>query len=144
MANSGILLDTNIVSELIRPRPDQAIADWIDRQEEDLTFLSVATLAELRDGIERLPAGARRQALDRWLTEDLLPRFERRILGVDAPIADAWGRMLARGRRQGRPLGSMDALLAATAHAHDLTLATRNTSDFASLGLNLVDPWKKD
>jgi len=142
MATAGMLLDTNIVSELIRPRPNPAIVGWIDAQDEDRTYLSVATLAELRDGIERLPGGARRQALDRWLIEDLLPRFERRILGVDAPTADAWGRMLAFGRRHGRPLGSMDALLAATAQAHGLQLATRNTRDFTGLGLSLIDPWK--
>jgi predicted nucleic acid-binding protein len=137
----SFLLDTNVVSEWTRPRPSAAVAAWLAAAEEDRVFISVATLAELRDGIDRLPMGARRQGLDTWLGGDLPLRFEGRILGVDPALADSWGRVLAIGRAKGRPIGTMDALLAATAGHYGLTLVTRNTRDFQALGIAIVDPW---
>lgn len=98
-------------------------------------------MAELRHGIERLPAGARRDRLDAWLTEQVPARFEARMLPIDAETANAWGRVMARGQAGGRPVGSMDAFIAATAERHDLTLVTRNVSDFDAIGIRLINPW---
>jgi len=139
----NFLIDTNVVSEWTKPRPDGAVAAWLAAVDEDRVFLSVVTIAELRHGIERLPAGARSARLGAWLTEVLVPRFDARVLPVDADTADAWGRMMARGRSVGRSVGAMDACIAATAERHDLTLATRNTADFRALGIRLLDPWSR-
>ncbi|MCC7050110.1 MAG: type II toxin-antitoxin system VapC family toxin [Alphaproteobacteria bacterium] len=137
----SFLLDTNVVSEWTKPKRDEHVRAWLGAVEEDRLFLSVASLAELRDGVERLPPGARRRAFDAWLAEELPRRFEGRILGVDAGVADAWGRVMARGRAVGRPMGTMDALIAATAERYDLALVTRNVRDFSAIGLQIVDPW---
>jgi predicted nucleic acid-binding protein len=114
---------------------------WLAEVDEDRVFISVVTLAELRHGIERMAAGTRRTRLDAWLTEELTSRFEARVLPVDAAIANIWGRMMARGQTGGRPVGPMDAIIAATAERQDLTLVTRNVSDFQALGVRLVNPW---
>jgi toxin FitB len=137
----NFLLDTNIVSEWTKPRPDAGVVEWLAEADEDRVFISVITLAELRHGIERMPAGARRDRLDVWLTEQVPLRFEARVLNIDAATANTWGRVMTRGRAGGRPVGSMDAFIAATAERHDLTLVTRNVSDFEALGIRLVNPW---
>jgi len=138
----SFLLDTNVVSEWTKPQPDSSVIDWLAKIDEDTVFLSVITLAELRHGVERLPAGKRRVRLDAWLRTDLPLRFEQRILPVDGSVADQWGHVVARCEAAGRPIHAMDALLAATAEVHALTLVTRNTADFeASLKL-ILNPWK--
>jgi hypothetical protein len=135
------LLDTNVVSEWVKPRPDPGVVAWLAGVDEDRVRLSVITLAELRHGIERLAPGARRDRLDAWLGTDLVARFEARILPVDAGVADRWGRVVARAQAAGRPMGSMDAFIAATAERHGLALVTRNGPDFEALGIPLVNPW---
>jgi predicted nucleic acid-binding protein len=104
-------------------------------------FLSVVTLAELRHGIERLPAGRRRSRLDEWLREELPLRFEERVLPVDDPVADAWGRIVAGAEAVGRSIAAMDALIAATAQVHGLAPVTRNEADFVSSVKTIVNPW---
>jgi toxin FitB len=138
----NFLLDTNIVSEWTMPRPDPGVVTWLAEADEDRVFISVLTLAELRHGIERMPDGARRARLDAWLSEQMKPRFEARILPVDEATADIWGRVMARGQQAGRPVGTMDGFIAATAERHDLTLVTRNIADFSALGLRLINPWR--
>ena len=137
----SFLLDTNVVSEWTKPRPNAGVIEWLDQVEEDEVFLSVVTFAELRHGIERLPAGGGRRRLDEWLRQDLPLRFESRIVGVDGAIADEWGRLVARREARGRPIHAMDALIAATAQVHDLTLVTRNTEDFQASVKSLLNPW---
>lgn len=137
----SFLLDTNVVSEWTKPRPNPGVVDWLAKVDEDTVYLSVVTFAELRHGIERLPSGKRRTQLDEWLRADLPLRFERRILPVDAAVADQWGHLVARSESKGRPLHAMDALIAATAEVHALTLVTRNSSDFAEVARSVVDPW---
>lgn len=139
----SFLLDTNVVSEWVKPRPDPGVVAWLAGADEDRVFISVVTLAELRHGIERLDDGRRRKRLDEWLRHDLLLRFEGRILPVDASVADAWGRLVARREATGRPIGAMDALIAAVAQVHDLTLVSRNGSDFKSAVKAIVDPWSR-
>jgi predicted nucleic acid-binding protein len=140
----NFLLDTNVVSEWVKPRPDKGVMSWLAEADEDRVFISVVTLAELRHGIERLSPGARRDRLDVWLTQQLPERFETRILSIDAVTANSWGRVMARGQAAGRPIGTMDAFIAATAERHDLTLITRNVSDFEALGTKIVNPWSSD
>lgn len=139
----SFLLDTNVVSEWAKRRPDPGVAAWLADVDEDRTFLSVITVAELRHGVERLPDGSRRARLGQWLQHDLLLRFESRILPINATIADAWGRMVARRAAAGRPIGAMDAFIAATAQIHDLTLVTRNVPDFETSIAALVNPWSR-
>jgi predicted nucleic acid-binding protein len=139
----SFLLDTNVISESARPRPDTGVMDWLDTTDEEQLFLSVVSLAELRHGIERLSDGKRKAALDVWLTEQLAPRFEGRLLHVDAETADQWGRVVARGQAAGRPMGAMDAFIAAHARQHDLVLVTRNVTDFADAGVRLRHIWSE-
>jgi hypothetical protein len=135
------LIDTNIISEWVRPRPDPAVVRWLEEVDEDRVFLSVVSLAEIRFGIERLAPGRRRTRLDRWLRNELPTRFESRIVPVDGDVADACGRLMARARSAGRGLGAMDALIAGTCLATDLVLATRNLADFEALGIERYAPF---
>jgi predicted nucleic acid-binding protein len=138
----NFLLDTNVISEWIKARPNAGAVRWLAEADEDRVFIGVVTIAEIRHGIERLPLGRRRDRLDGWLTEDLPRRFEGRILPVDTKAGDLWGRIMARGQAAGRPVGTMDAFIAATAERHDMTLVTRNAMDFEALGLRLINPWE--
>jgi toxin FitB len=135
------LLDTNVVSEWTRLRPNAGVISWLSDCDEDSVFLSVITIAELRHGVERLSAGRRRSRLDAWLGDELLPRFEGRILSIEPAIADLWGRVVARREALGRPIHAMDALIAATATAHDLILVTRNSTDFETSVKSILNPW---
>lgn len=137
----SFLLDTNVVSEWVKPRPNAGVVAWLVETDEDRMFISVVTIAELCRGIERLAAGARRTRLDAWLRDELLLRFEGRVLPIDAPVADAWGKVVARREAAGRPIGAMDAFIAALAGVHELTLVTRNTADFEGSVQSLVNPW---
>jgi predicted nucleic acid-binding protein len=138
----SFLLDTNVVSEWVRPRPAESVVAWLADVDEDLVFMSVVSFAELRRGIELLPPGRRRDRLEEWLAADLAGRFQGRILDVDPLVADAWGRIMARGHRAGRMPGAVDAFFAATAESHELTLVTRNIRDFENLGIYLYNPWE--
>ncbi len=136
------LLDTNVVSEPMKPRPDSGVLAWLAKVDEESVFLSVVTLTELRYGVERLATGARRKRLDAWLRQDLPLRFEGRILPIDAEVADECGRLIARSEAIGHPIEARDAFIAATAEVHGLTLVTRNISDFAAITTKtIVTPW---
>ena len=132
------LLDTNVLSELRRKTPDAGVVEWFARRPASTLYLSVLTLGELRKGIEGVADAARRMALMDWLETDLPGFFAGRILVVDAPVADCWGRLVAAA---GRPLPAIDSLLGATAAQHGLSMVTRNTRDFAALGLDVINPW---
>ena len=134
------LLDTDLMSEWVEPRPHPDVVEWFAGVDEDLVFLSVVSFGEIRHGVDLLPEGRRRERLELWLTDELPARFEGRILDVDRAVADAWGAITARGQKAGRTVGSMDAFFAATAEVHGLTLVTRNVKDYEGLGLALCDP----
>lgn len=136
------LLDTNVVSEWVRPRPEPNVVAWLADLDEDRVFLSVVTLAELRHGIELLPQGRRRDRLTAWASEELPARFEGRILAIDRRIAETWGAVMGQARRAGVTIGTMDGFLAATAIAHDLTVVTRDVADFAKLDVAIFNPWE--
>jgi toxin FitB len=137
----SFLLDTNVLSEPIKERPNSGVLEWLSQANEDEVFVSVVTITELRYGVERLATGKRRERLDSWLRKDLIARFDGRILPVDLRIADACGGLMARSESMGRPLEARDAFIAATAEVHGLTLVTRNTSDFEAMLKAIVSPW---
>jgi len=136
-----LLLDTNVLSEVTKPTPDPTVLEWLDQLDEDRSFISVVSIAEIRRGVALMDEGRKRETLAKWLAQDLPQRFEQRVLHVDEPIALAWGDLMALAKRRGRGLSSMDGLIAATATAKQLTLATRNTKDFEGFGIDLFDPW---
>jgi len=137
----SFLLDTNVVSEWMKPRPNPGVVAWLAEADEDRTFLSVITLTELRYGIERMAQGGRRKQLGTWLEEELPERFEGRILAIDNAIADACGRIVARSEAIGRRVEVMDGFIAATAEIHRLTVVTRNVSHFEPATKDLLSPW---
>jgi len=137
--SAGFLLDTNYISELVRVEPDARAFAWIDREEESTLFLSVITLAGIRKGFDELASGTRRTELDTWLTVELPLRFVGRILPVEPAIADRWGVLAARGKRNGTPLPWADGFLAATAPHRNLVRVTRNTKDFVPFGVPILN-----
>jgi len=137
----NLLLDTNVLSEVQRPAPSPKVLAWLDTVDEDRTFISVASIAELRRGIALLDDGRRRAALAAWLAQDLPARFAERILPIDHAAAERWGDLMAQSRRSGIALSVMDGFFAATALARNLTLVTRNVKDFAAFGVPLLNPW---
>ena len=139
---NGFLLDTNVISELVKPQPDSNVLRWIGETEEGLLFLSVLTLGEIRNGIEKLNPGKRRGRLESWLAVDLRLRFQERILTIDEGIAQRWGAMSATAAKKGRPVPVIDGLMAATALHHDLMLVTRDDGDVSGTGVPVLDPWR--
>ncbi|MFE7718347.1 type II toxin-antitoxin system VapC family toxin [Nocardia rhizosphaerihabitans] len=136
------LLDTNAISELVKPRPDRGLLSWLAEIDENRTHLSVVTMGELRRGIDRLPDGKRRARLERWLGEELPARFERRLLPADVNVALEWGACRASADRAGRPIDPVDALIAATAITHRLTVVTRNVRHFQAVAVPIICPWE--
>ena len=134
------LLDTNVLSELRKRTPNAGVVEWFAQRPASTLFLSVLTLGELRKGVEGVKDVTRRMALLDWLDADLPAFFTGRILSVDAPVADRWGRMLAAA---GRPVPAIDSLLAATAIHHGLSIVSRNVRDLADLGLDVINPWSE-
>ena len=114
------------------------MVEWFSGRPASTLYLSVLTLGELRKGIEGVSDAKRRMALTDWLETDLPAFFAGRVLAVDTSVADRWGRLLSA---EGRPLPAIDSLLAATAAQHGLRMVTRNTRDFAALGLDVINPW---
>src|SRR5215475_2515039 len=121
---SGFLLDTNCISELVRSNPDANVMAWIEEAEESLLYLSVLTLGEIRKGVASLAQGKRRSQLETWLEVELSARFAGRILPIDIAVADRWGLLTADAKAKGKPISTIDALLAATAIQYDLTLVS--------------------
>lgn len=138
------LLDTCVLSELVKPRPNPMVCDWVAIQEEHRLFLSVITIGEVQKGITKLPSGQRRDDLQQWLGRDLLLRFDGRILPIDTAVAEVWGTMLAEADRRGRPVPAIDALIAATAKAHGCTVVTRNEADIEPTGVSVLNPWESE
>lgn len=138
---NGFLLDTNVISELVKPEPDTKVVRWIEETDESILFLSVITFGEIRNGIERLVPGRRRGRLESWLRIDLRARFRNRILPVDESVAERWGALSAIAAANGKPVPVIDGLLAATAVHHDLMLVTRNVQDVAGTAVPTLNPW---
>lgn len=135
------LLDTRLLSELRKPAPDAGVVAWVSDIDESRLFVSVLSLGEIQRGIAKLEKGRRKNALQHWLESDLMARFEGRVLSLDLEAALEWGLLSAVSEAQGRPAPVVDALLAVTAIAHNLTLVTRNDKDFLSLPVKVLNPW---
>jgi len=135
------LLDTNVLSELVRPRPNAGVVQWIQAQSPLDLGISVLTLGELTKGIELLQPGKRRAELMAWIGNRLGRQFVGRVLPVDERVAVEWGRLSAAGKAAGRALPVVDGLMLATAAVHGLALVTRNESDCKDRGVTVVNPW---
>ena len=136
-----LILDTNVVSELMRPAPDPAIASWVAERATSSLFLTAVTEAELRFGLAVMPSGKRRDGLATGLERMLETGFANRILPFDSGAARAYAGIAAARRRLGRPIGQADCQLAAIALARGMAVATRNVRDFEDIGIDLFDPW---
>lgn len=139
---SGFLLHTNCISELVRVKPEPRVLEWMEAADEGLLYLSVLTLGEIRKGLAGLPQSKRRTHLEAWLEVELQARFSGRILPIDAAVADRWGVLAADAKRKGKALSTIDALLAATALHYNLTVVSRNVSDFANTQIPFLNPWE--
>jgi len=135
------LLDTNVLSELRRPKPDPKVIDFVARTPLQELYISSVTFAEIRFGIELVAEPDRRLALNEWLTEKVRPMFLHRVLEITEEIMLRWRLLVEEGRKSGRTYSQPDLIIAATALHHGVTLVTRNVSDFSSLGLTLFNPW---
>ncbi len=137
----GYLLDTCVISELIKAEPSQKVMEWIDGQDEEKLHLSVITLGEIEKGISKLAEGRKKIQLQAWLADELMERFSGRIFGITTEVARCWGTMLGESAKNGRSLPVVDALIAATAIINGLIVVTRNTADMSGSGATLPDPW---
>jgi toxin FitB len=136
------LLDTNVLSEGAKPRPDPRLLAWLNEAPPLDLAISVLTIGEIQKGVSLLPEGARRDRLEGWLATELPRQFHGRVLPVDHSVAIEWGRLSAEARRAGRELPVIDGLLLATAAAHGLVFVTRNESDCAGRGVAVHNPWR--
>ena len=139
---SGFLLDTNVPSELTRPKSDPKVEAWLEDAEDEQLYFSVVSLGEILKGVTRLPESRRRTELQLWLDNTLRPWFAGRILPVTEPIAERWGILAGQSLLRGKTIKVADGLIAATALHHDLTIVTRNVKDFEYLGVELLNPWE--
>jgi predicted nucleic acid-binding protein len=138
----GFLLDTNVLSELMKRRPNARVVAWVDATPEESLHLSVISLGEVRKGIDLLADGnPAKAALQTWLERDVRVRFAGRLLTFDGAVAERWGQVEALARKRRVTIPTVDAQLAASALHHGLTLATRNTGDVASAGVSVFNPW---
>lgn len=140
----AFLLDTNIVSETIKPKPEPRVVDWLETQMPADLFLAAQTLGELVRGARKVKEVARRERFERWIEQDLAPQFEGRVLPFDGPTAALWGRLMGDGDRAGRTPAAVDAQIAAVAIHHQLTLITRNVKDFEHFDLKLLNLWQSE
>lgn len=136
------LLDTCLLSEVWKPRPNAGVIEWLEASMEEDLFLSVLSLGELEKGIQRLPDGRKKARLARDYVL-LRSRFSSRVLGVTDVIAERWGDLSAAAERAGRHIHVIDGLIAATALVQGLTVVTRNVDDFATIPVPLLDPWSE-
>jgi predicted nucleic acid-binding protein len=139
---SGFLLDTNCISELVRPKPEPRVVEWMGAANEATLYLSVLTVGGIRKGVAGLPQGKRRTILETWLDLELQSRFAGRIVPIDAAIADRWGLLAAEAKRRGKALSVIDGLLTATAVDRNLTVVSRNARDFTDAGVQVLNPWE--
>jgi len=136
----SFLLDTCVISELVAKQPNPAVLQWVDSVDENMLFLSVITIGEIKRGIEKLPDSKRKSVLQDWLEDDLLIRFRDRILSIDTAVMLTWGQLAADLEKQGKPMPAVDSLIAATCLQGRLDLVTRNESDFVNSGVTVISP----
>ena len=136
-----IVLDTNVVSELMRPEPAPGVASWVRGRDRRELCTTVVTVAEVRYGIARLPDGRRKQVL-LAAADEIFSAFADQVLSVDVEAADHYAIIASSRERAGKPIAGFDALIAAVCRSNGAALATRNTSDFDGTGIDVIDPWR--
>jgi len=136
------LLDTCVISELVKPKPDPRVTQWVRSQDEENLFLSVITIGEIQKGISKLPNGRKKkQQLQNWLSNELRERFTDRILEITVGVALVWGQVLGVCEKRGASLPAIDSLIASQGIFHKMTIVTRNISDMDPSGVSLFNPW---
>lgn len=138
------LLDTNVISELVKKEPNPGVLHWIDERDESNLFLSVITFGELQKGISKLSDKSRAERLQIWIDQDLTNRFGGRILPLDLDVLLTWGKIQGISEKNGTPLPAMDSLIAATALAHNLTVVTRNVKVVELCQASVYNPWENE
>lgn len=135
------LLDTCVISEVIKPRPNKKVISWLKKQEETSLYLSVLTFGEIEKGIEKSVDGRRRNKLRLWVEEDLKQQFEGRVFPIDIQVATKWGEIQGKSEIVGKPLPSIDGLIAVTGLVNNCVVVTRNVSDMQQSSVELHNPW---
>jgi predicted nucleic acid-binding protein len=135
------LLDTCVISELVKKEPNAAVLKWLDERDEQTLYLSVLTPGELQKGVSRLPSGVRKDDLQGWIEHDLSERFGKRILELDLETSLAWGKLQGEAELKGEKLPVMDSLIAATAIVHGMVVVTRNVKDMERCQTRVFNPW---
>jgi predicted nucleic acid-binding protein len=136
------LLDTCVISALIKPHQNEKVVKWIQEKEEDDLFLSVLTIGEIHKGIAKLPESKKKRSLSKWVEEDLKKRFSGRVLDITEEIAIQWGEIQGESEKKGKKMPVIDSLIAAAAIKEDLTVVTRNTKDMENSGCKIINPWE--
>jgi toxin FitB len=134
------LLDTCVISELVKKSPDKNVLDWLKSTPSENLFLSVITIGEIRKCLSKLPESRRKDSIANWLNS-LIVDYQNRILTIDLMVAENWGNILGKAEKEGNPMPAIDGLIAAIAYTHNLVLVTRNVSDFKSTGIPIKNPW---
>jgi predicted nucleic acid-binding protein len=135
------LLDTCVVSELVKPAPNRKVIDWLNELPSKTLFLCAITIGEIKKGLTKLPDSGKKERLTLWLNT-LLIEYKERILSIDLSVCENWGVLQGNAEKAGTPMSAIDGLLAATTYTHNLTLATRNESDFTPANIPIINPWK--
>jgi len=135
------ILDTCVISELIKPKADPQVCSWVDAQDDNHLYLSVITLGEIQKGVSKLDEGVKKTKLQAWLDTELVFRFEGRILAIDVHACKMWGKILAQSEQHGKPLPVIDAMIAAAALVHNMGVVTRNINDMTVPDLMVINPW---
>jgi predicted nucleic acid-binding protein len=136
------LLDTCLISELSKSKPDKKVVDWVLSENETGFYVSVLTFGELHKGIEKLPESKKKEELRIWTEGELKDRFQNRIIGIDMRVSILWGKIQCIAEKKGKPMPAIDSLIAATGIAHGLIVVTRNVSDMEQSGVRLLNPWE--
>jgi predicted nucleic acid-binding protein len=136
-----IILDTNVVSEPLKPAPDQGVVNWLNAQAPASLYLTAINMAELMSGVQAMPQGKRRDALSHAVSTQIGTLFERRILSFDTKAAEAFAACYVNAQSQGNPIGFADCAIAAIAKANAFIVATRNVRDFQGTGVDIINPW---
>ena len=135
------LLDTCVISELVKPTPNRKVVDWLNELPSEALFLCAITIGEVRKGLTKLPVSGKKERLTLWLNT-LLIEYKERILSIDLMVCENWGVLQGNAEKAGNRMSTIDSLIAATTYTHNLTLATRNENDFTASNIPIINPWK--